>query len=382
MRIVLFAALVSLAAAPLAAQNGSYLVRLGNDTLAVEKFTRTATRLEGEMATHVPRAGLRRYAYEYDAGGAPRRAELTMLRPDNPTAPPMQTTVVTFTAESAFVETHRDTAVIRRRVGLPHANGVLAMGPYAAWEVLASRVLRSAGDSITYDVYGVGSTSTVPISAWRIGRDSVGFRTPWDVYHARVERDGRILGSVPQGGTTQFAITRLGDVDPRAVAARWSSAEAGGQAALGQLSARDTVRATVAGAQLMVDYGRPMKRGRDVFGAVVPWGSVWRTGANAATQFRTDRALEMGGVTIPAGFYTLWTIPTPAGWKLLINSETGQWGTDHKADRDLYQIDMTVSRTAQTVERFTISVVPGGQGGTMHFEWDGTRASIPFTVRP
>jgi hypothetical protein len=132
----------------------------------------------------------------------------------------------------------------------------------------------------------------------------------------------------------------------------------------------------------MVDYSRPAKRGRVIFGStIVPWGEVWRTGANAATQFRTDKALEMGGIVVPAGFYTLWTIPTQSGWKLLINSETGQWGTAHKAERDMFQLDMTTSTLPQAVERFTITVVPSAQGGTLNLDWDTTRASIPFTVR-
>ena len=144
------------------------------------------------------------------------------------------------------------------------------------------------------------------------------------------------------------------------------------------------VRATAGGATLWIDYSRPAKRGRQIFGStIVPWGEVWRTGANAATQFRTDKALDIGGVTLPAGFYTLWTIPSPqGGWKLLINSETGQWGTAHKPERDLYQLDMTTSALAQPVERFTISVVPSGQGGALQLDWDTTRATIPFTVRP
>jgi len=108
---------------------------------------------------------------------------------------------------------------------------------------------------------------------------------------------------------------------------------------------------------------------------------VWRTGANAATQFRTDKALEIGGIVVPAGFYTLWTIPSPSGWKLLINGETGQWGTAHKADRDLFQVDLTMSTLPQAVERFTISIVPSAQGGALNLDWDTVRASIPFTVR-
>jgi hypothetical protein len=115
---------------------------------------------------------------------------------------------------------------------------------------------------------------------------------------------------------------------------------------------------------------------------VVPFGEVWRTGANAATQFKTDKALDFGGVTVPAGFYTLWTVPSPNGWKLIVNSETGQWGTEHKAEKDLYTIPLATSALPESVERFTIAVQASAQGGTIMLDWDATRASASFTVKP
>ena len=366
------------AAAPVLAQSGAYVVRLGNDTLAVEKFTRTATRLEGEMVTHVGRTTVRRYTMDFNAAGAPTRSEISIFRPDSMQRA-VQRVVVTFAGDSAFTENTRDTAVTRRRVGFASGTTVLPAGPYAAWEILALRALRATADSAAYMGYGGGQGGT-PLSAWRLGRDSVAFSTPWDVYHARVDRDGRILGSIPQGGTTQFAIERVNDVDVRGIATRWRQTEQPTQNVL-TMSPRDTINASVGGAALMIDYSRPSKRGRTVFGNVVPWGTVWRTGANAATQFRTDKAIEMGGVTIPAGFYTLWTIPTPSGWSLLINGETGQWGTDHKDARDLFRVPMQVSTLPRAVETFTISVTPSGQGGTLNLEWDTTRAAVPFSVR-
>ena len=102
----------------------------------------------------------------------------------------------------------------------------------------------------------------------------------------------------------------------------------------------------------------------------------------ASPQFKTDKALDFGGTVVPAGFYTLWTIPSANGWKLIINGETGQWGTEHKADKDLYTIDMQVSALSQPAERFTIGVEPSGQGGVLTMEWDATRASAAFTAQP
>jgi len=109
---------------------------------------------------------------------------------------------------------------------------------------------------------------------------------------------------------------------------------------------------------------------------------LWRTGANAATQFKTDKALDFGGTVVPAGFYTLWTIPSEHGWKLVINGETGQWGTEHKAEKDLYTIDLKLGTLSQAVERFTIGVEPSAQGGVLELDWDTTRASVAFTAQP
>ena len=133
-------------------------------------------------------------------------------------------------------------------------------------------------------------------------------------------------------------------------------------------------------ANVEVAYSRPFKRGRVIFGNVVPWNQVWRTGANAATQFTTSADLMFGTTVVPAGKYTLWSLPTPTGTKLIINSQTGQWGTDYDAKRDLALVDLTARVLNAPVEQFTIAVEPAGQGGVLKLAWDRTEYSIPFTV--
>lgn len=372
-------------AAPLAAQErGAFVIRLGRDTTAVERYTRSATRLEGDIVARAPRTTSRHYTVDYGPEGRVTRVEIT-VRPGAPAdAPPSQRTVATFTRDSVAVEIRRDTAVTTRRALLPAGAVPVVAGPAASWtafEQLVARLRRSRSDSLAVPMYGVGVTFAGSWSVKALGRDSVWLYDGNDVFHARVDRDGRIWGAVPLSGTQQFTVERVASVDIAALAASFAARDQQGQS-LGQLSTRDTVRATVAGATLWVDYGRPAKRGRVIFGStVVPWGQVWRTGANAATQFRTDRDLELGGVRLPAGFYTLWTIPSPTGWKLLINGQTGQWGTDHDAARDLFQLDMTLRTLPQPLERFTMSVEPSGQGGILKLQWDTTEASLPFTVR-
>jgi hypothetical protein len=147
------------------------------------------------------------------------------------------------------------------------------------------------------------------------------------------------------------------------------------------LSPRDTTRATVGSAHLLVDYGRPSKRGREIFGGLVPYDQVWRTGANSATTFVTDKSLAIGGTTVPAGTYTLYSVPSQSGWKLVINKQTKQWGTEYHQDQDLARVPMTTTAVSPPVEQFTIKIVPQGQGGALELVWDTTQASVPLTVQ-
>ena len=147
------------------------------------------------------------------------------------------------------------------------------------------------------------------------------------------------------------------------------------------LSPRDTTAQTIGDARLMVDYGRPSKRGREIFGGLVPWNQVWRTGANEATHFVTNKDLVIGGTTVPAGTYTLYSLPTPSGWKLIINKQTGQWGTEYDQEQDLARIDMTVEKRSPPLEQFTITIEPRGQGGVLRLAWDTTQASVPFIAK-
>ena len=259
---------------------------------------------------------------------------------------------------------------------------VALSSPWAVYESVIMKLAKGKADSLRTPVYFLGAPSLNWLTVTKLGRDSVLVVTDrGDVYHARADKDGRVLGVLPIAGTAKFSVERLSKLDVNAMADAFAARDKAG-AGIGVLSPRDSVKTAIAGASIYIDYGRPAKRGRVIFGNVVPYGEVWRTGANAATQFRTDRALDFGnGVVVPAGFYTLWTLPTATGWKLIVNSETGQWGTAHKAEKDLYTIDMKTSTLPQVVERFTISVEPSATGGVLNLDWDTTRASIAFTVK-
>ena len=131
------------------------------------------------------------------------------------------------------------------------------------------------------------------------------------------------------------------------------------------------------GKSVAIQYSRPSMRGRKIFGGLVPYDEVWRTGANAATSLKTDVALDIGGASVPAGSYTLYTVPDANRWKLIINKQTGQWGTEYDKSQDLARVDMKVSQRSSPLEQFTISFdKTGGSSATLKLEWDTSVASV------
>jgi len=134
------------------------------------------------------------------------------------------------------------------------------------------------------------------------------------------------------------------------------------------------------GKTIKVDYSSPRMRGRKIYGGLVPSGEVWRTGANAATTFVPNTDVNVGGTNVPAGSYTIFTIPNTDKWVLIINKKTGEWGIPYKYESDeLARVDMKVSRIPAPVENFTIAFEEKGSSCTMNLDWENTRASIDIT---
>jgi Protein of unknown function (DUF2911) len=132
------------------------------------------------------------------------------------------------------------------------------------------------------------------------------------------------------------------------------------------------------GKKITVDYSRPSMRGRKIMGGLVPYGIVWRTGANDATSFVTDADLTIEGVGVPRGSYTLYTLPSDQTWKLIINKQTGQWGTKYDEKQDVARVDLKKDALETPVEQFTISFAPAGSSCAMKLEWEQTRLSANF----
>jgi len=130
------------------------------------------------------------------------------------------------------------------------------------------------------------------------------------------------------------------------------------------------------GKKVTVTYSRPSMRGRKIMGGLVPYGKVWRTGANEATTFETDANITVNGTAVPAGKYTMYTLPGEAAWKLIINKQTGQWGTEYDEKQDLARIDLKKENASSPVEQFTIAFdKSGADSGVMTLTWENTKLS-------
>jgi hypothetical protein len=150
-------------------------------------------------------------------------------------------------------------------------------------------------------------------------------------------------------------------------------------------SPEDEVTYTSGDLTIRVFYNRPFKKGREIFGGLVPYGKVWRTGANEATTFETNRDLLIEGRTLKKGKYTLWTIPGEETWNIIFNSEYGQWGigSDGEANRnpekDVLAIDVLAVQQERVFEQFTISFEKVGEDAEMVLIWDKTVVALPFS---
>jgi Protein of unknown function (DUF2911) len=143
-----------------------------------------------------------------------------------------------------------------------------------------------------------------------------------------------------------------------------------------------TAEMTLNGKKISLKYSAPSMRQRKIMGELVPYNEVWRLGANEATHLTTETDLMFGNVLVPKGTYTLWALPSQTGWKLIINKQTGVWGTPYKYESsELARIDMKVEKTSAPVEEMVLSLAPAGNGGVLKMEWENTRASVTFTEK-
>ena len=356
--------------------SGAFVVRLGNDTLALEQYTRTATQLRGEYVIRTPRSLHRIYTIDLNPDGTVRRLQLVTHNIGGGPGPMETKNSADFSGDSVVMVSPRGDSSVTQKMAVPKGTFPFQLHVYGLLEQIGRWARAQGKDSVRFTALTSATATSGGYVAKRGGDTLVimfdeGQYAGVGPFTFRLDRQGHLTWLTGKGSTLQVEVQRVPSV-PMAQATQSFA-----KRPLGQLSVRDTARASVGGTEVWVDYGRPLKRGREIFGNVVPWNAVWRTGANAATQLNTSTDLVIGGATVPAGKYTLWTLPTSSGWKLIVNKQTGQWGTEYHAEQDLVRVDAKVETLAAPVEELVIAFEPG----VLTVTWDKTRVSVPVAKK-
>jgi len=308
-----------------------YVVRLGVDTTAIERWVRSPDSLHVVAVTRSPRVVVRRYVVRFDSAG----------------------NVATFNTGAQGPDP------------VP-VNGAVPVvgGTYAPYAVAVWQAVRSGAAAAEVPMRIGNGTRMVTVE--RVGSSMYTLPNQFDAQLTVTVDDNGAVRSIDAGGGATVERVPWFDIEamPREFAAR-DDAGTG----LGPLSPRDTVRATVGRANVMIDYGRPSARGRTVMGGLVPYGEVWRTGANAATELITDAPIRIGRLRLPAGRYSLFTIPGEQRWQLIVNRQTGMSGLEYDPAQDVGRVEMQRVRDGSHTEQFTIRI----EDGRLWIEWGDAR---------
>ena len=381
--ILLLAAPSGVSHAQLPADSGAYVVRLGRDTLKIERFVKRDNALRSESVRRGDGVEQQYVDMIFDAEGYLASAQVRTYKwPMEPGAKPIAGSNVYVKGDSTILELGLAPNV--RRVVYAGRGNFFNIGAnpviFTLYTAIAAKAPRATGDS-SVSQHMASTLGVRPLVIKRVSPDLVTAQsTIMGLMRMRLDGEGRIRELDGLGSSLNFQAQRIGWVNLDS-AARSLDAMNRTTGTIASLSPRDSISVAAGGANVKVDYSRPSKRNRLVFGGIVPWDRIWRTGANVATHFSTDRTLAFGSTVVPAGRYTLFTLPTQSGWTLIISRQTGQWGTEYDPAQDFARIPMRTRTLASPVEQLTIAIEPRPRGGVLRVQWDTTEGYVEFGVR-
>lgn len=375
---LLVATVVASCKSPNTSNEAGFITLLGNDTLAVESFSKSEGYFTAKVVLRSPSISLRKYDLTF-ANGDFSTLEVTDYDPTqgfNGAGTLVQR--MTRLQDSLRVESEsRDGTTVRtvafEKDMLPFID--MVHWPY---DLAFNKAVQAPNDSINQRLWTGRGFSTFIIA--KEGSDSLTIRHPSrGVMGVDIHENGDIQLLDAGLTTRKLKVHRVNTVDINKVAASFAEADKNGKT-FGELSGAPEEHFEFKGAEFDISYGSPQKRGREIFGGIVPWGQLWRTGANRATHFKTSKNLKIGDLNVPAGEYTFFTIPEPDGGTLIINKQTGQNGQSYNQDRDLGRVPMQINQQKEVTEPFTIKIEESENGGVIKLIWDQTVFSIDFVI--
>jgi len=395
-RFVLLACLVAGCARSEPAERYGFVALLGRDTISVESVTRSGNTLTSDEVDRFPSVRQRHTEIVLRDDGGIQHLAMDITTPSEPENQRVRHVVADVAKDTVHI-TKRDGTGTKQwafatngGVPVPHLDQMYSLYELRFQEARkrGAALHRAAGDTVMQRQFYIDREfDRFPMNhgvVRLLANDKAEISHDWlaGTAEATFDSSGHML--TYSGARTTYLVEahRVSDPpDVAAIGAQFAALEAKTGAARA-LSVRDTTRASIGSAAFTVDYGRPLARGRTLVGGIIPYDVVWRTGANAATQFTTSAPITLAGLQLPAGKYTLWTVPRTKGVELIVNKQTGQWGTSYDRSQDLGRAPMATDTTAAPVEQFTISIVPADpRHGTLAMEWGPFRWTAPIVVR-
>ena len=390
---VSLAALVALrlATPASATDKTSFITTLGRDTVVVESVVRTGDRVTGDIVVRVPGTVHLHYEITLRADGSVARATLDQdpMGTANISvthvvidfgADSVRTTIDANGQESRAAHAMEDGIAPTLMTGFDASYGLYSsMGLY---ELLLARAKPAVNDTLTFP--GIDLVSGRILQRQFVARtttmiDVDYFGVLWT--HLTVDATGRITAADARNTTEKTLTQRVPYVDAGAVAKSFAAADRSGNG-IGIASPNLIAKGTIGGHTVTVTYGSPRRRGRTILGNVIVYDRVWRTGANAATTIAFDAPMTIGDSTLPAGTYSLYSLPKADGTvQLIVNAQHGQWGTDYDRAKDIAYIPMRVSAAPSPQEDFAISITGSGNRGELRVSWDTFVWRVPIAVK-
>lgn len=360
--------------------SAGFVTLLGNDTLAVEQFERTESGILAKVVLRSPETTFSSYNLTLDETGGIQqmtRSNYSLENGFNGEGTIVQT--IERQGDSLYVEVQTDEGT--ETYNAPYQEGILPFIDMVHWpfEIAFTNAAEAEADTVNQPMLTWDNVSNFVIAD--IEEDSMTVRHPFRGVMGVDAADNGGIAFLDAGLTTRkLKVHRTSDIDINAIGQRFATTDQRGNP-FGSLSGAVTSEFTLMDTDFRVDYGSPQKRGRELFGGIVPWGERWRTGANRATHFYTSNDLQIGDLSVPAGEYTLYTIPEPDGGTLIINKQTGQNGNSYDESQDLGRVPMEISTREEVTEAFTIMVEEDDDGGVINLIWGDTVFSRDFEIQ-
>ena len=378
------------------AEHYGFVTRLGSDTISVESVTRLGNTLTSNEVDRFPRVRVRHTVIKLAPDGSIRHLVMDIHTPSELANQRERKVIADVTTDSVHISKKDGTGTVNRAFATG-GSIVVAHVPqmYSLYELYFAAALKqaatlksAAGKPVQmrqfyidreFDRFPLGHALVTPLEG---GKVEITHDWLSGTGEATMDSSYHMLSYSGVRTTYKVDVSRLtSPPDVKNFADRFEALETK-TGIVRELSMRDTMQARIGNAMFTVDYGRPLLRGRKLLGDVLPYDRVWRTGANAATQFTTSAPIKLTGMQVPAGTYTLWTVPHTDGVDLIVNRQTGQWGTEYNSSRNLGIARITTQAPAAPVEKFTIFIVSSDtQHGTLVMEWGSFRWTAPIEVR-